>query len=76
MSPYGLFRQFQLDAFVEQLVTVVALWQQVDAEVADVLAHVEVLRMVHLVALYLQLQHADAVQAHAVAVLEVLHQQF
>ena len=54
VSPDWLFRLFQLDAFVERLVTAVALWQQVDAEAAAVLAHVEVIRAVHLVALYLQ----------------------
>ena len=44
----------QADVFVEELLALVALGQQMDAQAADVLVHVELLGRVHLFALYLQ----------------------
>ena len=59
------------DILVERWRALVALWQEVEAYAADVLGRLERGGVIHLVALYLELQQAEVRQAYLVAPAQV-----
>ena len=63
---------YELYVLIEFGLALVALGQEVETDTSDVLARLELLRAVHVVALYLQFHHAPVPQAHLVASAQVV----
>ena len=61
----------KLHVLIELGLAFVALWQEVEAEAADVLTGIEVGRAVHLGALYLEFHQSPTGQPHIVALAQV-----